>query len=165
MTVLSKNLRIGVLALGLSLGLFMGHARVLLAAAPAEVGTIIDLKGNAQAKPGGVLAPLDFLTEGSTVELAAGAKITLTLYKQGTEYAVTGPATFQVGITELKSIKGNAPVLVPKATKQSARNVNGGAAERNAGAVIMRSVGSSQPDPLPSPAPTQSPTSTNGAQK
>lgn len=159
MNVLSKTLH----ATALTLSLVLGHMAPVHAAGPVEVGTIIDLKGTAQAKPGGALSSLDFLTEGSTVELATGATMTVTLYKQGNEYTVHGPTTFQVGSAELKAIKGNAPALVPKATKSSARNFQGGAPERNAGAVILRSVPSSEP--TPQPVPDQSPTNTNGAQK
>ncbi|MCQ8897713.1 hypothetical protein NQT62_14825 [Limnobacter humi] len=158
MNLSSKTVRSAWLALSLS----VGPMALLQAAGPAEVGTIIDLQGNAQAKPGGALAPLDFLTEGSTVELAPGGKMTVTLYKQGTEYAVTGPATFQVNALELKGIKGNPPALLPKASKPVVRNPTG-APERNAGAVIMRSVRSAEP--AQPAAPVQSPTSTNGAQK
>lgn len=94
-----------------------------------EVGTVLELSGVAKAKLGEALPkamrPLDFVVNGTELDLAAGASMVLTLYANGTEYQMIGPATVRVGKTELSSLTGKPLVKVTRVGKSAKRGVKG----------------------------------------
>lgn len=105
-----------------------------------QVGLVLDVQGEGTLETGETSKPLellDYLEAGSKVNLAEGARASLSVYAGRAMYQLAGPAEASLTAEGLEMISGAEPVVVPMAQQlvavaQASDHVHGAYRMRNA---------------------------------
>ena len=81
-----------------------------LGAEAANVAFVADVRGSATIEGDGKLSFLAELAPGTRLLLGTGATAAITFAATGSEYTLTGPGEFAIGVSDVKADKGAAPV-------------------------------------------------------
>lgn len=118
----------------------LGHA-----AGTPRVGMAVDVQGGVSAGKAGKMQRLEllaYLEPGTRVELAAGARASLSMYASRTVVLLAGPGVYEVGDKAIRALSGAPPVSKPLGQKlvlaaQPADRIHGAVRMRDAARIDL----------------------------